>query len=72
MEIAFGSHPDDVYHVDEVGYLQLGQQPAAELEAGEVGYVVASLRERARRSRGRHRSSTRTTARRSCSRDTAT
>ncbi len=44
MEIAFGSHPDDVYHVDEVGYLQLGQRPAAELEAGEVGYVVASIR----------------------------
>jgi GTP-binding protein LepA len=44
MEITFGSHPDDVYHVEEVGYLQLGQHPAAELEAGEVGYVVASLR----------------------------
>ena len=27
MEIAFGAHPDDVYDVDEVGYLQLG--PAA-------------------------------------------
>jgi len=45
MEIAFGSHPDDVYHVDEVGYLQLGQHPAADLQAGEVGYLVASLRE---------------------------
>src|SRR6266567_3958415 len=45
MEIAFGSHPDDVYHVDEVGYLQLGQHPAHELEAGEVGYLVASLRD---------------------------
>src|SRR5438093_1209163 len=44
MEIAFGSHPDDVYHADEVGYLQLGQHPAHELEAGEVGYLVASLR----------------------------
>ncbi|HEX2450023.1 MAG TPA: translation elongation factor 4 [Gemmatimonadales bacterium] len=44
MEIAFGSHPDDVYHVDEVGYLQLGQRRTARLEAGEVGYVVASLR----------------------------
>ncbi len=44
MEIAFGSHPDDVYEVDEVGYLQLGQRPVAVLEAGEVGYVVASLR----------------------------
>jgi GTP-binding protein LepA len=45
MKIAFGSHPDDVYPVDEVGYLQLGQRPSEQLEAGEVGYVVASLRE---------------------------
>ena len=45
MEIAFGSHPDDVYEVDEVGYLQLGQHPADQLEAGEVGYVVASVRD---------------------------
>jgi GTP-binding protein LepA len=44
MEIAFGAHPDDVYHVDEVGYLQLGQHPVDQLEAGEVGYFVASLR----------------------------
>jgi len=44
MEIAFGAHPDDVFHVDEVGYLALGQRPAHQLEAGEVGYVVASLR----------------------------
>jgi len=43
-EIAFGAHPDDVYHVDEVGYLQLGQHPAEQLEAGEVGYFVANLR----------------------------
>jgi len=45
MKIAFGAHPDDVYPVDEVGYLQLGQRPAAELNAGEVGYIVASLRD---------------------------
>jgi GTP-binding protein LepA len=44
MEIAFGAHPDDVYTVDEVGYLQMGQRPADVLEAGEVGYIVASLR----------------------------
>jgi GTP-binding protein LepA len=44
MEIAFGSHPDDVYTVDEVGYLQLGQRPTGYLEAGEVGYVVANTR----------------------------
>ncbi|HEU5049914.1 MAG TPA: translation elongation factor 4, partial [Gemmatimonadales bacterium] len=45
MRIAFGAHPDDVYPVDEVGYLQLGQRRSDQLEAGEVGYVVASLRE---------------------------
>jgi len=44
MDIAFGSHPDDVYTVDEVGYLQLGHKPAEVLEAGEVGYLVANLR----------------------------
>jgi GTP-binding protein LepA len=44
MEIAFGAHPDDVYTVDEVGYLQLGQRPTEYLEAGEVGYLMASLR----------------------------
>jgi GTP-binding protein LepA len=45
MEIAFGSHPADLYRVEEVGYLQLGQRPAPVLEAGEVGYLVASLRD---------------------------
>jgi GTP-binding protein LepA len=45
MEIAFGSHPADVYVVDEVGYLALGQRPTDALEAGEVGYLVASLRD---------------------------
>ena len=45
MKIAFGSHPEDVYRVEEVGYLQLGQRPATVLEAGEVGYLVASLRD---------------------------
>ncbi len=44
MHIAFGSHPEDVFEVDEVGFLQLGQRPAKSLEAGEVGYVVANLR----------------------------
>ncbi|MEO8029212.1 MAG: GTP-binding protein, partial [Gemmatimonadota bacterium] len=41
MDISFGAHPDDVYTVSEVGYLQMGQRPAPVLEAGEVGYVVA-------------------------------
>ena len=44
MEIAFGSHPEDVHTVDEVGYLQLGQRPTGVLEAGEVGYMVANTR----------------------------
>ena len=44
MKIAFGAHKDDVYDVDEVGYLQLGHKPAEQLEAGEVGYVVANVR----------------------------
>jgi GTP-binding protein LepA len=45
MEVAFGAHPDDVYRVDEVGYLALGQRRAPQLDAGEVGYFVASLRD---------------------------
>jgi GTP-binding protein LepA len=44
MSIAFGSHPEDHYEVDEVGYLQLGQRPSPRLEAGEVGYIAANLR----------------------------
>ncbi|MGH7613515.1 MAG: translation elongation factor 4 [Gemmatimonadales bacterium] len=44
MKIAFGSHKEDVYEVDEVGYLQLGHKPAERLEAGEVGYVIANVR----------------------------
>jgi GTP-binding protein LepA len=44
MSIAFGSHTADVYQVDEVGYLQLGHKPSEQLEAGEVGYVVANVR----------------------------
>jgi GTP-binding protein LepA len=44
MNIVFGSHPDDVYEVAEVGALQLGRQQSDVLEAGEVGYVVANVR----------------------------
>jgi GTP-binding protein LepA len=44
MSIAFGSHREDVHEVDEVGYLQLGQRPSPKLEAGEVGYLAANLR----------------------------
>ncbi len=45
MQVAFGSHPDDVFVVDEVGYLQLGQRRTDVLEAGEVGYMHANLRD---------------------------
>jgi GTP-binding protein LepA len=44
MKIVFGAHKEDVYEVDEVGYLQLGHKPAEQLEAGEVGYFVANIR----------------------------
>ena len=44
MKITFGAHKDDVYEVDEVGYLQLGHKPTEQLEAGEVGYFVANVR----------------------------
>jgi GTP-binding protein LepA len=44
MRVAFGAHKDDVYGVDEVGYLQLGHKPSEQLEAGEVGYFVANVR----------------------------
>src|SRR5438128_1473388 len=44
LTIAFGAHKEDIYEVDEVGYLQLGHKPSEQLEAGEVGYVVANVR----------------------------
>jgi len=44
MKIAFGAHKDDLYEVDEVGYLQLGHKPTEQLQAGEVGYFVANVR----------------------------
>jgi GTP-binding protein LepA len=44
MKIAFGAHKQDLYEVDEVGYLQLGHKPVEELGAGEVGYFVANVR----------------------------
>ncbi len=44
MAIRFGSREGEAYQVSEVGYLALGQHPCEALEAGEVGYVVASIR----------------------------
>ncbi len=43
MKIAFGSN-GAVYEVREVGYLQLGAVPTAELAAGEVGYLTAQIK----------------------------
>jgi GTP-binding protein LepA len=45
MQVAFGSHPQDEYRVEEVGYRQIGMRPSPQLEAGEVGYLVANLRD---------------------------
>ncbi len=42
-KITFGAN-DGVYEVQEVGYNQLRQVPTDILTAGEVGYVVASVR----------------------------
>jgi GTP-binding protein LepA len=42
--IRFFAH-DKEYEVDEVGYLQLGRVPAKELSAGDVGYVIANIRQ---------------------------
>ena len=42
-KITFGVN-DGVYEVAEVGYNQLRQVPTESLSAGEVGYVVASVR----------------------------
>ncbi|MFQ5551706.1 MAG: translation elongation factor 4 [Gemmatimonadales bacterium] len=44
MEISFASHPGDSYEVSDLGYLQLGRQSSQQLTAGEVGYVIASVR----------------------------
>ena len=43
VKITFGTN-DAVYEVAEVGVNQLRQVPTEELTAGEVGYVVASVR----------------------------
>jgi GTP-binding protein LepA len=43
MRITFGTS-ESVYEVLDVGYNQLRQVPAPQLTAGEVGYVVASVK----------------------------
>jgi GTP-binding protein LepA len=43
MTITFGSN-DAEYEIDEVGYLQIGHFPTAELGPGEVGYLTAAIK----------------------------
>ena len=42
-KIGFGAN-ENVYPVDEVGFLQLGRQPLKELGPGEVGYIIAGIK----------------------------
>jgi GTP-binding protein LepA len=42
--IRFFAHKTE-YEVDEVGYLQLKRVPTQELAAGEVGYIIANIRQ---------------------------
>jgi len=44
MQITFGN-VDRRYEVNEVGYMRLGRKPQPELTPGEVGYVVAAIKE---------------------------
>ncbi len=44
MTVAFGA-VDATYEVTEVGYMQLGRVPQASLGPGEVGYLVAAIKE---------------------------
>jgi GTP-binding protein LepA len=44
MHITFGN-VEAVYEVTDVGYLRLGRVPQPELRPGEVGYVVAAIKE---------------------------
>jgi GTP-binding protein LepA len=43
MTIGFGAS-DAEYEVDETGFMRLGFQPVAELQAGEVGYLTAQIK----------------------------
>ncbi|HYW08426.1 MAG TPA: translation elongation factor 4 [Longimicrobium sp.] len=42
-KIGFGAN-ENVYPVDEVGFLQLGRQPLRDLGPGEVGYIIAGIK----------------------------
>jgi GTP-binding protein LepA len=43
MTVTFGSN-EAKYQVDEVGFLQIGHFPVAELKPGEVGYITAAIK----------------------------
>jgi GTP-binding protein LepA len=45
MHISFGAAPEAVYEVDEVGYTRLGRFPQQQLGPGEVGYVLAGIKQ---------------------------
>jgi GTP-binding protein LepA len=45
MRISFGAAPEAVYEVDEVGYTRLGRFPQQQLGPGEVGYVLAGIKQ---------------------------
>ncbi|MEX2530181.1 MAG: translation elongation factor 4 [Gemmatimonadota bacterium] len=44
MEIGFGAH-DEVYEVSEVGYTQLKRVPRKRLGPGDVGYLLAAIKD---------------------------
>jgi len=44
MSITFGA-VDQAYEVTEVGFMRLGRVPRAELTPGEVGYVIAAIKD---------------------------
>jgi GTP-binding protein LepA len=44
MRIGFGA-TDGVYPVDEVGFMRLGRFPQEELGPGEVGYILAGIKQ---------------------------
>ena len=44
MQVTFGAR-DEVYEVDQVGYQRLKRNPVNRLGPGEVGYVVAGIKE---------------------------
>ena len=44
MSITFGA-VDHCYEVTEVGFMRLGRVPHPELTPGEVGYIIAAIKD---------------------------